>query len=252
MLWLLQGWGQLDPVNTKQSEGKPQFQTGPTLTLLFLNCNRLTLFENIEPCCWDSTLLKQTQRCWLQEQPPSCLHVDLFGSLGFWFKAGAPRHIHILMKALPACSLAMLAAALKTDWQPLCGSSDAAGDLMNERKRWRDLCLMPQRYLLSPLCTSGQNARPLTLKCKASDLPVCSNDIWYLKSGLKSNLICDASIIMRMMSWKAGGVGWLPSCAYLFPCILPLATATFSFEIWYTKSEPGVSVHVLSRLKQNL
>lgn len=201
MLWRLQGWGQLDPVNTKQSEGKPQFQTGPTLTLLVLNCNSLTLFENIESCCWDSTLLKQTQRCWLQEQPPSCLHVDLFGSLGFWFKAGAPRHIHILMKALPACSLAMLAAALKTDWQPLCGSSDAAGDLMNERKRWRDLCLMPQRYLLSPPSVRQgkmqglwhSNARPPTFL-----FAQMIYDIWNRVSKV-------ISFVMHQSLW-----GWCP------------------------------------------
>lgn len=43
----------------------------------------------------------------------SCLNLDLLWLLGFWFKAGAPGHIHILTQASSACSLAMLEATLK-------------------------------------------------------------------------------------------------------------------------------------------
>lgn len=39
---------------------------------------------------------------------------------------------------------------LERDWQFLCCKPDAAGDSTNERKSWRDLCLMPQRHFLPP------------------------------------------------------------------------------------------------------
>lgn len=63
---------------------------------------------------------------------------------------------------------------LTTDWQFLYGTSHAAGDLTNERKSWRDLCLTPQSHFLFPLSTSGQ-MRGLWLQCKVSDFAVFSN-----------------------------------------------------------------------------
>lgn len=182
------------------------------------------------------------QRCWLQESPNLLNLLASWGSSSKQVSLGAFTFSWKLLCVLSGDA----SSRLETDWQLLCGSSDAAGDLMNERKSWRDLCLTPQRYLLYPFCTSGQNARPFTLKYKASYFPVYSNDMWCLKSVLRSNLIMwyinqyendvlgAFEVGCKMANFFCLFVSGFSIYSYLILCLLPFV---LSLKIWHKRHQ---------------
>lgn len=129
------------------------------------------------------------------------------------------------MKAASACSLAMLAATLKqTD-----GFSVAA--LMLQATWWRrgkagEICVWRHRGTYYPSVLQGK-MQGLCLSNGGSDFPVCSNDMWCLKLGLKNNHICHALINKSDVLEAKVGCKMAEKNEFLLPPLVVIFSAVF-------------------------
>lgn len=125
---------------------------------------------------------------------------------------------------------------LETEWQLLYGSSDAAGNLTNERKSWGDLVWRHRGTSYPPYVLEGKmqglwlsNARPLTFL-----FPQRIYDVW----SIFLFQIFSFEMHYSIRVWCPGGRwSWIYFFFFLpllyLLCLLLLAVISFSFEVWY-------------------